>query len=272
MAVLAEHHCTHQLITAQGSIAALLQIMHTTGQLHTTSRTLDLVPGSTGQQARHSNSSPSTALLSDRAAGALSASAEASTADVTHAASDVMSARLLEAEGAAARSKVPESVPSEEACRQEQLALQDDDSPASSAAIAESISPSVNQTGPQHRTDSQDTGVCSEGNSTCEPDQATAGARNGDWEASCSYTATGTGRGGVTEGRKYGEADEGVSSSSIHSRLLRAARAAKADSSGKAQTAAVTSPAAAAQMCLLLLLLLLRLLLSLWYMSRLVHF
>lgn len=243
VAVLAEHHCTHQLITAQGSIAALLQIMHTACQAHTSSRTLDLVPGSTAQQARHSNSSPSTVLFSDRAAGAWSASAEASTSGVAHAVSDVMSARTLEGEGPAARSKMPESVLSEEVCRQEQPAPQDDNSPASSAANAESVSHSVQQTGPQHRVDSQGIGVCSESNSTGEPNQATASASSGDQEASSSFTAKG--RGGFTVGQHDGDADDEASSSSIHSRLLRAARAAKAGSSGKAQTAAIASPAAA---------------------------
>ena len=214
--------------------------MHSAGQAHTSSRTLDLVPGSTTQQARRSNSSPSTALSSDRAAGALAAPAEASTADVAHAVSDVMSARMLEAEGAAARSQVPESAPSEEECRQKQSSLQDDNPSGSSAASAISTRHSMQQTGPQHRVDNQDTGVCSASNS---PNQAIAGACNSDQEAGSSFTGIG-GRSGAVE-QHDGDADEGASNSSIHSRLLRAARAAKAGVSGKAQAAAVASLAAA---------------------------
>lgn len=41
LAELAEHPCTHQLITQHGSIAALLQVMHSTCQARTTSQTLD---------------------------------------------------------------------------------------------------------------------------------------------------------------------------------------------------------------------------------------
>ena len=245
MAVLAENHCTHQLITAQGSIAALLQIMHTAGQLHATSRTLDLVSGSTTQQARHSNSSLSTAPFSGRAAGPLAASADPSAASLIHSVSDVMNVRMLEGEGAAAGSKVPESASSEEVYRHEQSSNQSDDSPpASSAASADSITHSTHQTGPEDRIQRRITGVCSDSNSYCEPKQAMTGACGGGQEVSSSDTDTS--RGSVTEGRKCDNADGGVSSSSIHSRLLRAAHAAKAGSSGKAQAAAVTSPASPA--------------------------
>ena len=243
VAVLAEHHCTHQLIIAQDSIAALLQIMHTAGQVHTMSRTLDLVSGSTALQARHLNGSLCTTPFSGRAAGPLAASAEASAASVTHSASDVMSVRMLDAESAAAGSKAPELASSKEVCRQEQSAHQGDDSPpASSAASAESVSHDMPHTGPQGRIDSHDTGVCSD--SDCEPNQATTGECGGDQEVSSSYTDTG--RGSVTAGQHDGDAGAGVSSSSIHSRLLRAARAAKAGSSGKAQENAVAFPAPAA--------------------------
>lgn len=46
LAVLAEHPCTHQLIIHHGSTAALLQILHSSSQARTTSRTLDSVSAS----------------------------------------------------------------------------------------------------------------------------------------------------------------------------------------------------------------------------------
>ena len=149
---------------------------------------------------------------------------------------------MLDAEG---ESKALESASSKEECKQDQSAHQGDDSPpASSAASAESVSHSMHQTGHQDRIDSRDTGVCSDSNSDGERHQATAGASGGNQEVSSGYTDTG--RGSVSVGQHDGDGDEGVSSSSIHSRLLRAARAAKAGSSGKAQAAAVAFPAPAA--------------------------
>lgn len=245
VAVLAEHHCTHQLITAQGSISALLQILHTAGQPHTTSRTLDLISGSTAEQAGHSNSSPSTAQLAQRAAGpfqqpSAEASAGASLAGMTHAVSDVMSLRRLEAEGEAAGGKVPGSAPGEEVCRQEQSPAHDDDSSASSAqASAESTSHNMHQSGPQHRVGIHGMGVCSHSSNNCEaPNQAPAGAHDGNEEVGSRFTATDNvqshDRGSTSGVEESCDAGEGVSSTSIHSRLLRAARAAKSGNPGEA--------------------------------------
>lgn len=250
VAVLAEHHCTHQLITAQGSIAALLQIMHTARQTHTTSQTLDLVSGSTAQQPECSNSSPSTACLSDRAAGAMAASVEASAAGMpcgSHAVSEVISLRMLEDEEATAANTVPESASSEEVCRQEQSASPQGatDSPAaSSAASAESSSHSMDQFVPQDRISSCDTGVCSNSSSGGrELNQVIAGACDGDEEVSSSFTATGDAQrhdtGSMAKGKEYSAGDDEVSSSSIQSRLLKAARAAKGGSSGEAHAAVI---------------------------------
>ncbi|KAL3161961.1 hypothetical protein ABBQ38_009041 [Trebouxia sp. C0009 RCD-2024] len=228
LAVLAEHHCTHQLITTDASIAALLQIMHTAGQARTTSQTLDLDSARTAQQGRHSNGTPSTACLSDRGAGHMAASPAAGMAHQSHAVSDFM---RHDEEDKGANAGV-ESACREEVCRQEQP--EGTESSGSSAASAESISHSMDQSY-QSNAGSHETGVLNGSSSASEPDQATAGACDGSQEVSSSLGSAGNAQrhdeGSMTESGADGGVDE-IDSSSIHSRLLNAARAARTGTSG----------------------------------------
>lgn len=129
----------------------------------------------------------------------------------------------------AERGPGPESASSKEVCRAEQP--EGTDSLASSAATAEGGSHRVDQSCSQNRVGSHVTGVFSDSCSDSEPNQATAGACDGSQEVGISFSATGSGQshdeGSVTDGLEFGAAEEEVSSSSIHSRLLNAARAAK---------------------------------------------
>lgn len=231
--MLAEHHCTHQLITTDASIAALLQIMHTAGQARTTSQTLDLDSARTAQQGRHSNGTPSTACLSDRGAGHMAASPAAGMAHQSHAVSDFM---RHDEEDKGANAGV-ESACREEVCRQEQP--EGTESSGSSAASAESISHSMDQSY-QSNAGSHETGVLNGSSSASEPDQATAGACDGSQEVSSSLGSAGNAQrhdeGSMTESGADGGVDE-IDSSSIHSRLLNAARAARTGTSGGAHAA-----------------------------------
>lgn len=204
--------------------------MHTAGQARTTSQTLDLDSARSAQQGRHSNGAPSPACLSNRGVGPLAASPAAGMTHQSHAVRYVMR-HDEEDEGA---STGPESACSEEVCGQEQP--EGTDSSASSAAGAESISRSVDQSY-QNIAGSPDAGVINGGSSASEwPTQATAGAWDGSQGASSSFASTGNaqshGEGSMTESAEYGGVEE-VSSSSIHSRLLNAARAARTGTSGE---------------------------------------
>ena len=204
LAVLAEHHCTHQLITTQPSIAALLHIMHTAGQTRTTSQTLDLDSARTAQQGRHSNGVPTTACPSDRGAWHMAGSPAAGMTHVSHAVSDGMSLRTdgaEEGEGATARPK-----------------------------SASSLSHSVDHSHCQNRVDGHDS------SSDCEPNQAATGACDGSQDVSSSFASSGDEGGSMSEGRDRGGVEE-AGSSSVHSRLQRAVRAARTALAGKTHAA-----------------------------------
>lgn len=234
LAVLAEHPCTHQLITAHRSIAALLQIMHSACKAQTTSRTLDLVSQSTGQQAEEgqSNSTSAAAMYgSDRAATALAASASPgvplpSVPHGLHDAIDAVSARRLDMGG-------EEATLTEEVCQQGQpTGTEFTESAVSSAADAAAGSDYSMEQQTEARVSSSGSEAMTGSSVGSQYRQASTVSRASHGSASCSGSATDSGREG-TSMRNAGSGDaadhdEEVSSSSIHSRLLRAARAAKA--------------------------------------------
>ena len=250
LAVLAEHPSTHQLITGQGSIAALLQIMHTACRARTSSTTLDIASGSVIHKAGCSDTlDHAAAIFSCHDATALAASAPTSSVvssvesspGIAHglrAVSDIKSAnqQSMDGEGTAAANATHESSSGEERT-EDQAALQGcGDLLATSSASAANRERERGQQ-QQEQVDSSGTtcissgaGHISSGSMTADC-MASAAAAKGTMEACCSSADNGEedsrgkiGRSIVGEG---GAADKEISSSSIHSRLLKAARAAK---------------------------------------------